>query len=492
MEEVINKEQEKAIEMSVLKPELKELAELNLKEGRAKQVKKLLNELLNSDDEIEVADNEFLYIDKRGNKKISIPKITEHLLLCYDFKTIFGKKDEIVYIYNNGIYEPKGKELIKTEVEKLISSNSSSSVVNEVYEKIKRNTAISYDEFQEIPIDLICLNNGILNLRTKELIPFNEKYYFKTKIPIDYDSTKKSELIIKFIEECCYPEDIPIIQEFFGYCLFRRYFIKKGIILFGEKDTGKTIFLNILTNFVGAKNISGISLQKIASKDKFALSSLKDKYANIYDDLSAEDLKDAGGFKIATGGGYITAEYKFGDSFQFMTFAKNIFATNKIPNVKDINDDAYYERWIPLPFDNQVKKPEQDKFLFEKLTVPQEMSGLLNWALEGLERLFENGEFSYKKTSEEIKVLMQRQNNPLVAFVDEVLQQEDGNKITKEMMYRIYSKWCQDKKVPRLSKEQLGRSLAKYTNYMIAKGGSERVWENVKVIQEYDIFDTFI
>ena len=82
-------------------------------------------------------------------------------------------------------------------------------------------------------------------------------------------------------------------------------------------------------------------------------------------------------------------------------------------------------------------------------------------------------------------------NNPLVAFVDECFIQENGNKISKENMYKIYSTWCQNKKVPRLSKEQLGRNLGKYTNYIIAKGGSERVWENVKIIN-IDTFDTFL
>ena len=82
---------------------------------------------------------------------------------------------------------------------------------------------------------------------------------------------------------------------------------------------------------------------------------------------------------------------------------------------------------------------------------------------------------------------MLRQNNPLISFVEEVIYQDDGNRIDKETMYKAYSKWCQDKKVPRLSKEQIGRSLAKYTNYLIAKGGNERTWENVNIYNEYVI-----
>lgn len=412
---------------------------------------------------------------------VDINPLVDFLMKKYIFKTIYEKKNEIIYVYENGIYIDKGKEIISTKAERLLDCFSNCHRIQEILGKIKRRTIIDKIKFDKIPIELICVENGILNLYNKELMPFNPEYYFKSKLPVNYNSEIDCVKIKKFLEETAYPEDILVIQEFFGFCLYRRYFIKKAIVLFGEKNTGKTILMNVLSKFLGEKNISGISLQRIASKDKFALASLKDKLANIYDDLSAEDLIDSGGFKIATGGGYITAEFKFGDSFQFMTHAKNIFATNKIPNLKDINDDAYYERWIPICFDNQKEIEEQDNFLFEKLTTMEEMSGLLNYSLDGLQRILQKGKFSYGKNSHEIKLLMQRQNNPLVAFVFECLEQEDGNRINKETMFEIYSKWCQMKKVPRLSKEQLGRNLAKYTNYMIAKGGNERVWENVKI-----------
>ena len=429
---------------------------------------------------------DFLIYNEDGKPKgVSIDNVVNHLLEKYNFKTIYYTKSEIIYFYENGIWNKSGREKIKTETERLLKSWSKNNIVLEIVEKIKRKTAISEEKFNKIPEELICIENGVLNLKNKEFIPFNPNYYFQKQIPLQYNGKANCKKIIKFIEETFYPEDIETIQEWLGFCLYKKYFIKKAIILFGEKNTGKTLFLNILSKFIGEKNCAGISLQRIASKDKFSIAFLKNKFVNVYDDLSANDLSDSGGFKIATGGGYATGEHKFGDSFQFFTFAKNIFATNKIPNIKDINDDAYYERWIPIALDNQIEQKKQDNFLFEKITTKEEMSGLLNWALKGLDRLFKNGKFSYPKTSEQIKTLMQRQNNPLVAFVDEVLEQEDENKISKEIMYKIYSKWSQDKKVPRLSKEQLGRNLAKYTNYIIAKGGKERVWENVKIKKSY-------
>ncbi len=435
--------------------------------------------------QIPIQSDNFTYKDDKGNEKVAIGTIVEYLIKKYHFKTTFGTKTEKIYLYEEGIYNLKGKEKIKTETERLLDNKCTTNIVNEVVEKVKRKTAVDIVEFEKNHEELICLENGVLNTKEQKLYEYDKKYNFKNKLPLFYDKDAESKEILKFFNEIIYPEELSVIQEWFGFCLYKKYFIKKAIILFGEKNTGKTVFLNILSNFIGTGNHAGINLQRISRGDKFALSSLKGKFLNFYDDLSAGDLSDSGGFKIAVGGGYITAEEKFGDSFQFLTFAKNIFATNLIPNVKDINDDAYYERWIPLPFDNQIDKTKQDNFLINKLITKEEMSGLLNWALEGLKRLLENGRFSYDKTSEEIKQIMQRQNNPLIAFVEDALIQKDGNRIDKETMFKVYTYYCKEHKVQRMSKNQLGRNLEKYAFYIISKGGRERVWENVQIKAKY-------
>ncbi|MFA6074130.1 MAG: phage/plasmid primase, P4 family [Candidatus Woesearchaeota archaeon] len=469
--------------LEVRNPETKQEYKTEIKyEGKGKIVEEIQEIEESKEEEIN-----FYYIDERGKTKVSISEVVKYLFNKFSFKTIYGTKGETIYFYDSGIWNKRGKEIIQTETERILNENCNCDIIKEVYEKIKRLTSISQEDFDNIPEELICLNNGILNLNTRDFIEHSPVYYFKTKIPVEYDKLKDCPEIKKFIEEMVYPEDVPVIQEWFGFMLYRRYFIKKAMILFGEKDTGKTILLNLIMKFLGKReNTSGINLQRISSGDKFALSSLKDKYANIFDDLSSKDLSDNGGFKIATGGGYITAEYKFGDSFQFMTFAKNIFATNKIPNVQEVNDDAYYDRWIPIPFDNQIEKESQDKFLLDRITTKEEMSGLLNWSLDGLKRLFDNGKFSYNKNSKEIKIIMERQNNPLVAFVQDVLVQKDGNSIEKEVMYQVYCEYCNMYKFSKMSKEQLGRNLAKYSYYIESKGGNKRVWRNVSISDTYD------
>ncbi len=219
----------------------------------------------------------------------------------------------------------------------------------------------------------------------------------------------------------------------------------------------------------------------------------KYKLANIYDDLSFKDLNDAGGFKIACGGGYISAEYKFGDSFEFLNYAKNTFATNKIPVLDTEPDDAYYLRWLPIPCDNEVPKEEQDKFLLDKLTTEQELSGLLNYSLEGLSRLFKNGIFSFEKTTNEIKIIMEKHSNHFVAFVQDCLISDEKGEITKEEMFQLYKKYAEENKLLKCSKTQLGRGLEKFCPFISAKiQTNKRYWEGAGINPENTTITTLL
>jgi len=447
---------------------------------------------------------EFIIIDydKKGEEKsrrVDIDKLAHHLKEKYDFKTIFGKKNDYSWNFDGKIYRPDGRGIIKTECERILKNYARRNVIEEIFDKIKRLTKIDLEDFEKTDINLIPVKNGVWNIKEKKLVAYKPEYNFKFMLPHEHNKKSKCPNWNKFIEETFYPEDLPIVQEWFGFNLYREYFIKKGMISLGKQDTGKSVFLDTLIKFIGEKNKTGISLQKITGGSDFVKLSLKDKHGNIYDDLSSKDLSDGGAFKIATGGGYISAEEKFGEFSQFRSFAKQLFATNKIPPVKDNDDLAYFGRWIVLKFDNVPDK--LDPFLRKKLWTEEEMSGILNWALEGLYRLLKNCKFSYDKTPGEIKKIMESDSCPLVLFSNEVLENEDGFIITKDDMYNFYSVWANQSNKPRLSKEQLGRQLTKYCPYILAEKHKQRIWKNAKINAEfleknksmcnYDTSDTF-
>lgn len=419
--------------------------------------------------------------EKTGKKEyaVNIDAVADYIIDEFNPKTIFGSKNETIYIYDGRIYVSKGRAKIKVRIEELLEKFAKTNTVNEIVEKIKRKTEVEREEFENLPTHLIPFENGVYNVQTKQLEDHSKENNFTFILPIKFETGVDCPKFKKFIEEVLYPEDIPVIQEWFGFCLFRQYFIKKAVICVGDRDTGKTVLLETLINFIGERNKTGLPLQKISAGNDFVKLSLKDKHLNAYDDLSSQDINDGGGFKVATGGGTISAEEKFGDFLQFRPYAKQTFCANKIPPVKDNEDPAYFGRWIILQFDNVADV--KDPFLKQKLNTPEEKSGILNWALEGLFRLLDKGEFSYTKTPDEIKTIMEMSGNPYVAFANDCLNEEQGAIVSKDDMITCYNLWAKENKRRMMSKEMLGRNLHKNV-YFISNGKSgERKWENVQI-----------
>lgn len=468
-----SKKIEKDIDAQIIK-DIQVFAVLPLKEGEDKRIN------------IDI----FFDIDynKKGEeieRKVNIENVAKYLISKYNFATWFGTKSDYSFKYDGKIFKQETRGFIKTECEKLLKEYCKRYIVDEIFEKVKRKSKVDKEEFEKTDINFIPLMNGIWDIENKKLIPHDPKCNFQFIIPQIYTESAKCPSWLKFINETLYPEDVSVMQEWFGFILYREYFIKKAVICEGEQDTGKSVVLDTVIKFIGELNKTGLSLQKISSGSDFTKLSLKNKHANIYDDLSSSDLNDGGAFKVATGGGYISGEEKFGEYHQFKSFAKQMFATNKIPPVKDNDDLAYFGRYIVFKFDNVPEN--KDPFLRRKLWTQEEMSGILNWALEGLYRLLEKGEFNYKKTPIEIKQIMEISGCPLVAFSSEVLTKEDGNIISKDNMYKVYSIWCDKTKRPRLSKEMLGRKLTKYCGYIISDKHKERIWKNARINGNWEV-----
>lgn len=449
----------------------------------------------------EINQGKFVEIRRRGAPVIKIEEVVNELMGLYNFITIFGCRSEEVYVFKEGIYVPKGREKIKTTAEDILGEHSTTRDINEIFEKIKRLTAMPREAFDNIPEHLIPLQNCIYDIKKNRTIEYSPKYLFTYKLPVDFIKSAKCPNFEKYLKKTISPDDILCVQEWFGFCIYRKYFIKKGMIWVGDPDTGKTVLVIVLSKFVGHDNTSGITLQRIANNDKFALAALHKKFLNYFDDLEDKDLNSTGGFKVATGGGTITAEYKFGDSFQFRNFAKLLFACNKIPPIKDVDDKAYYDRWLLIEFENIVPKNKQDNFLADKLTTPEELSGILNWALEGLKRLLKNGKFTYNKSKDEVRRIMERSGDTLAGFAQDCLIEKEGLKITKDKMYEIYSIWAKAKNLTRSTKGYIGRNLGKYAPFVIAKRendrfwyGSDINWENIEktFAQNKDTLDAFL
>lgn len=411
-------------------------------------------------------------------EKLFIPKrLANYIMASSQFITF--QDTEETYIYNNGIYRPNGEAIIKKTIENILGKEGNTYRVNETLNHIKRSTYIDRKSI-EIHPELLCLQNGILNIGTGELMPHTPDIIFLNKIPVTYNTDADCPKIKKFISEIVSESDIPLIQEMAGYCLYRDYSLDKAFLLIGEGSNGKSTLLNLITKFLGKENVSSISLQDLDT-NRFAIAELHGKLANTYADLPDRALNHTGKFKMLTGGDIISAERKFKGHFTFTNYAKLIFSCNKVPESRD-DTTAFYRRWIMINFPHKFEGKNKNPNILEEITTEDELSGLLNWALEGLRRLLKNGHFSNSITTEEIREQYIKQSNPVLAFVEDRLISDSQGEISKDELYRLFCDYCEEVGLPTKAKNVFGRELPRY---IAVDSGQTRdkgtVWRGIAV-----------
>jgi len=398
-----------------------------------------------------------------------------------DHRFITFNDTEELYVYEKGIYQPWGKSFVKGLCEKYLGKEASTWRVNEVTNHIERSTYIDRSKI-DADINLICVENGILNLKTKKLMPHTPDVVFLNKIPVNYNPDADCPKIKQFFKEVCYAEDIPTMQELFGYCLYRSYPIHKAAMLIGEGSNGKSKTIGLLRKFLGQENVSSKELGELVN-DRFATIELYGKLANVCAEITPDALRRTGIFKALTGQDLITAARKFKGAFSFVNYAKLIYSANKLPMTGD-KSYAFYRRWILLSFPNTFEGKNADPNILEKLTTPEELSGLLNWALDGLNRLLKNGDFTYGKTVEEVQEQYEELSDPVYAYVKEYLEVNLGEAIAKDELYEHHVKWCRERKLPITPKNMLTGKLSKHlpemrTGYVGSRGNTKPAYRNI-------------
>lgn len=388
--------------------------------------------------------------------------LAKHLTEMYDIITV-GDKQRETFVYRDGYYIRAENAVVLPEIQRILDDLTNKNAKTETFHKIQDMTYQPRDVFEEIDPRFIPLLNGVYDVLTDTLLPHESKYRFKYQLPVTYDKGAQCPRIDAFFDQVFTEVQRQTIEEWIGYCFYRNYMYKKALIIVGEGDTGKTTFLELLTALIGEQNKSGISLHKIAG-DKFAAAQLYEKHVNIFDELSAEDVHDTANFKIATGGGSIMGEYKFGDQFSFKNFSKLMFACNKIPDVKDMNDEAYFNRWMVVHLEKTI--PVKISNFIKTLTTQEELSGLFNLAMVGLRRLLEQDGFSYKNSGIDTKLEMMRSASPLANFVTEMLVRDAEGQISKEDMYKAYVRFCDDRDLTAESIISIGKKLPFYAQYI--------------------------
>ena len=129
-----------------------------------------------------------------------------------------------------------------------------------------------------------------------------------------------------------------------------------------------------------------------------------------------------------------------------------------------------------------------DPHLIDKLV--QEMPGLLNMAIRGLKRLFQQGRFSEPENIKQELERYRRDNDTVRAFVDECCIADPSNKIGKSLIYSSYRSWCMNNGYRPVSTRRFNDRLVEFLSIHEDRNGGVRQWVGVRLLpQEYGLVE---
>ena len=394
------------------------------------------------------------------------------------------------YNENRGIYENTGIPWIEQLVQSLLGEDCTSRKQAEVVKQIKVKTYKNPKEFTQTP-GIIVLRNGCYNVITREFSGHLPTYYAKAQLPLIYDPQADCPRFKAFIEEII-PGQTEFYQEWLGYHLVNDYRYQRCVILVGDGDNGKSTLLNVKTAFLGPENTTSLSLYKL-STNRFAVAELDGKIANIAADIGPDELRHTGTIKMLTGGDWISVERKNRDPFQLRNTAKLTFSCNQLPRTPD-ETLAFFKRFIVIVFDKVIPKEQQDPHLLEFLTTDDELSGILNWALEGLYKATERGYLSEPEELTERRELYMAMSDPVNGFCNaHIIENHEAFEIKQDII-KAFHTYCREKGFVPCSERKFVEQLKKTVHVRESRltlytkdapeGDRFRVWRGVELGKE--------
>jgi len=358
-----------------------------------------------------------------------------------------------IYIYNGAYW----KQLEKNILQKFLGSAAEKMGVDKFKAKYVTWCDQLFKHFlyaaslpkPELKSDLVLINfkNGTFEISPeKQFLREQRREDFLTyQLPFDFNPTAKANKFQDYLNKV-QPDknNQKILAEYLGYLFIRTTILKleKILLLYGGGANGKSVFFDIVIALLGGQNnVSNYSLQSLTDKDGYYRAMLANKLLNYASEINGKIENSF--FKLLASGEPLPARLPYYEPFILTDYAKLIFNCNELP--KDVEQTvAFFRRLLIIPFDVTIPENEQDKELAKKI-IADELSGVFNWVLEGLNRLL-----NQKKFTESESVKNQIEQYKLLSDTVKQYLQDDGYKIdaseSKPLkdLYSEYKKYCGD------------------------------------------------
>ncbi|ABE43265.1 phage/plasmid primase, P4 family [Polaromonas sp. JS666] len=292
--------------------------------------------------------------------------------------------------------------------------------------------------------DLLVMANGIMHLPSRTLRPHDAQLFTTTGLPFAYDANAEPPMAwLRFLREL-WPDDAEsreTLQEFFGYLLTADSSRQKILMVVGPKRAGKGTAIKVMRALLGEANCVGPTLDSL--RTNFGLQPLIEKRLAVISDARLSGRVDqqalAERLLAVSGEDTLTVDRKHISAWTGRLGVRFVLLTNELPRIAD-SSGALASRFIVLRLTRSWLGSE-DLGLADRLL--RELPAILNWSLNGLERLCQRGQFRQPAAASELVRELEDLGSPVGAFLRESCVVTPGAEVERGRLFQAWRLWCQ-------------------------------------------------
>ena len=402
-------------------------------------------------------------------------------LFCEEFL-----RERRIIFANRAFFTPDGRVtddiFLRSKVYEKLKNYTVSNVpqkIKNIMELLKLEAMV--EDFPPQP-DRIHVANGTLMLDGR--FTEGKQEIVQSRLPVSYTPNAVAPALwLSFLDGLLYPEDIPTLQEFIGYCLIPSNKGQRMMVIKGNGGEGKSQIGVVLSAIFGT-NMKDGSIGKI-SENPFARADLEHVLLCVDDDMRMDALRQTNYVKsIVTAQGKMDLERKNKQSYQGWMFARLLSFSNGDLQALYDHSDGFYRRQLVLTTKEKPVGRADDPDLAEKMKA--EAEGIFLWAFEGLQRLVSNNfKFTESDRIRQNREAVKRDNNNVFDFMESegYIRRKADASISSKDFYEVYRMWCEENSLAPLKARSFSDAMvanAKKFNLehcnKITNSAGRRVW----------------
>ncbi|MGL5168975.1 MAG: phage/plasmid primase, P4 family [Afipia sp.] len=308
--------------------------------------------------------------------------------------------------------------------------------------------------------ELFACENGLLHLPTGMLLPASSDFFNLTASDVVFNpNVGPPDHFFGFLDQL-FGDDAEAkqaLQEFFGYFLSPDTSQQKILLIVGPKRSGKGTIGRVLRGILGSRSVAGPTMSSFS--ERFGLEPLVSKSLAIIADARIGQTTNKSAITerllSISGEDQFTVDRKFASAWHGKLPTRLAIFTNELPSLND-GAGALAGRFILINLSCSFFGRE-DTSLSNKIS--GEMSGILNWAIDGYRSLLRRGNFVQPKSSLEAINEIEMLGSPILAFVQDCCEVGPGFQVSGGEIWDAYQTWANTQQTRPSNKQWFGRNL---------------------------------